>query len=41
MRAVLLIGATLCFIVAVVGLTWEALALVGVLSLMEKAEARR
>jgi hypothetical protein len=40
MRGVLLFGAVLCFIVAVVGLTWEALCIVGVLYLLERAEVR-
>ena len=40
MRVLLRIGAAVGFIVAVVGLTWEALAIVGVLYLLERAEAR-
>jgi hypothetical protein len=39
-RRVLLIGATLAFVVAVVGLTWLALCIVAVLHLLERAEAK-
>lgn len=40
MRGLLHVGAALCFVVAVLGLTWEALSVVGVLYLLERAEAR-
>ena len=41
MRGVLQAGAFLGFVVAALGLTWEALAIVGVLYLLERAEAQR
>ncbi len=41
MRGVLTAGAVVAFVVAALGLTWEALALVGILYVLEKAEARR
>jgi hypothetical protein len=40
-RGVLHVGAALCFVVAVLGLTWEALAIVGALYLLERAEAKQ
>ncbi len=41
MRGVLQAGALLGFCVAALGLTFEALAIVGVLYLLERAEAKR
>jgi hypothetical protein len=41
MRGLLGIGALLGFVVAVLGFTGEALAMVGILYLLERAEARR
>ena len=41
MRALWLFLAALGFVAAVVGLTWEALSLVGILYVLEKAEAKR
>ena len=40
MRGALMVGAVLGFVVVVLGLTWEALGIVGVLYLVERAEAR-
>ena len=40
MRALLNLGAVFGFFVAAVGLTWEALCIVGVLYLLEKVEAK-
>ena len=41
MRVLLNLGAMFGFFVAAVGLTWEALCIMGVLYLLEKAEAQR
>ena len=41
MRGLLNLGAMFGFVVAAVGLTWEALCIVGVLYLLERAEAKR
>jgi UDP-N-acetylmuramyl pentapeptide phosphotransferase/UDP-N-acetylglucosamine-1-phosphate transferase len=40
MRGTLVLGAVLGFVAVVLGLTWEALAMVGVLCVLERAEAR-
>jgi hypothetical protein len=40
MKSILVVGAALGFVVAAVGCTGEALAIVGVLYLLERAEAR-
>jgi hypothetical protein len=39
-RALLQLGAVLAFVVAALGLTWVALAVVGVLYLLERTERR-
>jgi hypothetical protein len=39
-RRVLVIGATLAFVIAIVGLTWVALCIVAILHLLERAESR-
>jgi hypothetical protein len=36
----MVVGATLAFVIAILGLTWLALAIVGVLHLLERAEAK-
>ncbi len=41
MRGLLTVGAVVAFVVAVLGLTWEALSLVGILYVLEKAEPKR
>jgi hypothetical protein len=40
-RGILTVGAVVAFVVAVLGLTREALALVGILYVLEKAEAKK
>jgi len=40
MRGALMVGAVLGFVAVVLGLTWEALAVVGMLYVLERAEAR-